>query len=117
MGNPTTETVIEFFKIYIARHGIPQSIRTVPATKFRSKRFREFCENRLIRHIDVRDHRGNGKIERLIRTINERLRTNKQIVVQRYNLGLSKILFALRMYPTKMGNRHTRNTLVRKLIP
>ena len=112
-----TERVIEFFKIYIARHGIPQRIRTVPATKFRSKRFREVCENRLIRHIDVRDHRGNGKIERLIRTINERLRTNKQIVVQRDNSGLSKILFALRMYPTKMGNRHTRNTLVRNLIP
>ena len=43
------------------------------------------------------------KIERLIRTINERLRTNKQILVTKDNAGLSEILFALRMYPTKNG--------------
>ena len=44
----------------------------------------------------MRDHRGNGKIERLIRTINERLRTNQNIVVKKDNSGLSEILYALR---------------------
>ena len=45
----------------------------------------------------MRDHRGNGKIERLIRTINERLTTNKNIVLKRDKSGLSEILYALRM--------------------
>ena len=56
-------------------------------------------------HIEcpIDDHRGNGKIERLIRNKNERLRTNKQIVLQRDHSGLSEILFALRMYPTRNG--------------
>ena len=30
----------------------------------------------------MRDHRGNGKIERLISTINERLRINKNIILK-----------------------------------
>ena len=66
LSKPTTEKVIEFLKNYITRHGIPQTIRTDPATIFRSRRFKEFCQKRLIRHIEcpVRDHRANGKIER-----------------------------------------------------
>ena len=36
----------------------------------------------------MRDHRGNGKIERLIRTINERLRTNKNIVLKKRQIGV-----------------------------
>ena len=43
----------------------------------------------------IRDHLGNGKVETMIRTVNERLRTNRKIVVQRYTTGLSNILFAL----------------------
>ena len=98
--------MIEFLKNNIARHEIPQAIRTDPETIFRSKRFWEVCENRLIKHIEcpIGDHRGNGKIEQLIRTINERLRTNKQRVVKKDKSGLSEILFALRMYPSKNGN-------------
>ena len=95
MRKPTTEKIIEFLKRYIVRHGIPQNIRTDAATIFRSKRFIFFCANR---HIQ-----GIGKIERLIRTINERLRTNKLMVLTKDHSGLSEILFALRMYPSKTG--------------
>ena len=38
LRKPTAEKVIEFLEIYIARHGIPQIIKTNPATIFRSKR-------------------------------------------------------------------------------
>ena len=44
----------------------------------------------------MNDHKGNGKIERLIRTVNERLRTNKVIILQKDNTGLSEMLYALR---------------------
>ena len=49
LRKPTTENVIEFLKRYIERHGIPQKIRTDPATIFRSKRFKEFCQKRLMK--------------------------------------------------------------------
>ena len=105
LRKPITEKVIEFLKNNIARHGIPQNIRTDPATIFRSKRFKAFCAKRQTRHIKcaIKDHRGNGKIERLIRTINERLRINKQIVLTKDQSSLSEYLFALRMYPSKSG--------------
>ena len=50
------------------------------------------------RRMPIKDHRGNGKLERLIRTINGRLRTNKKIIMStKDKTGLSEILFALRM--------------------
>ena len=52
----------------------------------------------------MRDHRGNGKIERLIRTINERLRTNRQIIITKDQSGLSEILYALRVNKKKDGS-------------
>ena len=80
LRKPNTEKVLEFLRNYIARHGIPQVLRTDSATFFRSKQFKQFCQKRLIQNIEcpVGNHRGNGKIKRLIRTINELLRTNKQ---------------------------------------
>ena len=51
----------------------------------------------------MRDHRGNGKIERLIRTINERLRANKQKKLTKKKSGLSEILYALRVSKKKDG--------------
>ena len=45
------------------------------------------------------DHRGNGKVERLICTINEPLRSNKKIVSDKDNTGLSELLYALRNAP------------------
>ena len=41
------------------------------------------------------DHSGNGKIERLIKTINERLRANKQRRLTKDKSGLSEVLYAL----------------------
>ena len=76
---PTAETVVNFLNAHIAQFGIPKRIRTDPATIFRGETFRQFCSDHFIKHIEcpIRDHRGNGKIERLIRTLNERLRVDK----------------------------------------
>ena len=97
LTNPTTEKVIEFLNEYISKHGIPKRIRTDPGTVFMSKMFKQFCTEKFIEHrkCPIRDHRGNGKVERMIRTINERLRTNREIIVERGNQGISEILFAL----------------------
>ena len=61
-----------------------------------SERFARFCAQFGVEHITcpLRDHRGNGKIERLTRTINERLRTNRQIITKDQS-GLSE--FSLRI--------------------
>ena len=47
------------------------------------------------------DHRGNGKVERLIGTVNERLRANKKIVLNKDNTRLSELLYALRTAPNE----------------
>ena len=98
LHKPSTKNVIEFLKNYIAQYGIMKQIRTDLGTAFTSEKFKAFCNQFQIKHITcpVRDHRGNGKIERLIRTINERLRTNKNIVPKREKSRLSEILYALR---------------------
>ena len=89
-------------KNYIARHGIRQSIRADPASNFRSKHYKQICQKRLFRQIEcpVGDHRGNGKIERLIRTVNEKLTANKNKVVRKDNSGFPESLPALQMYPS-----------------
>ena len=73
LPNPTTEKVIEFVLEYIAENGISKRIRTDPGTVFKSEKFKQFCSDNFIDHVicPVRDHRGNGKVERMIRTINE----------------------------------------------
>ena len=98
LPNPTAEKVIEFLLEYIAKNGIPKRIRTDPGTVFTGDKFKAFCREKFIQHIVCprRDHRGNGKVERLIRTVNERLRTNRNTIVQRDTTGISNILFALR---------------------
>ena len=95
---PTAETVVNFLNAHIAQFGIPKRIRTDPATIFRGETFRQFCSDHFIKHIEcpIRDHRGNGKIERLNRTLNERLRADKTIITERGNTGLARLLFALR---------------------
>ena len=52
----------------------------------------------------MRDHRGNGKTERLTRTINECMRTNRQIITTKDQSGLSEILYALRVNKKKDGS-------------
>ena len=80
LTNPTADKVIEFLVEYLLKNGIPKRIRTDPRTAFKSEKFKTICKEKLIEHVicPVRDHRGNGKVERMIRTINERLRTNKK---------------------------------------
>ena len=96
LRKPNTEKDIEFLKKYIARHGCD---------------FKEFCRKRYIEHLEcpIKDHKGNGKIERLIRAINERFRTNKEVVIKRGKSGLSEILFALRMNPSAKKNPRTKD--------
>ena len=97
--------MIEFLKQYIAQYGVPKKIRTDPGTVFVSEAFTQFCEKFGINHIicPIRDHRGNGKIERLIRTINDRLRTNRQIILIKDKPKLSEILYSLRISKKKDG--------------
>ena len=82
LPNSTTHRVIEFLTEFIATNGIPKRIGTDPGTAFKSQKFKQFCGRYFIEHIicPLKDHRGNVKVERMIRTINERLRTNKKIV-------------------------------------
>ena len=105
LHKPTTKKVIEFFKNYVAQYGIPKQIRSDPGSVFTSEEFKTFCQQFQIKHVTcpVRDHRGNGKIERSIRTLNERLRTNRNLILKRNKSGLSEILYALRMGKKRDG--------------
>ena len=75
-----------------------------------SKALREEFGNRQIT-CPVYDHRGNGKVERLIRTINERLRANPELLVERQNKLFYQLVSALRVNKGKDGKspfeRHT----------
>ena len=115
-SQPTTEKVIEFLNEYIIQNGIPKRIRTDPATIFRGEKFKEFCKNHFITHIEcpIQDHRGNGKVERLIRTINERIRAEKTIITEKGNVGLTRLLFALRTAATANGNSPFENVFGQK---
>ena len=97
---PTAENVINFLNAHIAQFGIEKRIRMDPATIFHGEAFKQFCNEHLIKHTAETtaeiDHRGNGKIKRLIRTINKRLRAYKSIITARGNAGLERLLFALR---------------------
>ena len=78
-----------------------------------------------IRHIvcPTYDHRGNGKVERLIRTINERLRANPELLADRQNKLFYQLVSALRSSKGKDGKspfeRHTGrkpNTITSKIV-
>ena len=81
-------------KKYISQYDTPKQARSDPGSVFTSEQFTAFCKQFQIKHVTCpeRDHRGNGKIARYIRTINERLRTDEQIVLKRVKLGLSEKL-------------------------
>ena len=98
LPNLKTDRVFEFLVDYIARNGIPKQIRAEQGIAFKSETSRQNCKKTFNKHIicPVRDHRGNGKVEGMIRTINERLRKNKKIVVKSGKSEISNILFALR---------------------
>ena len=74
-SSTSAKSIISFFSNNIALHGIPRTIRTDQGSGFISKEVREFCLEHNIKVIfsPVGDHRATGLVERLIRTIKERL--------------------------------------------
>ena len=67
----------------------------------------------MIQHIKcpIQDHRGNGKVERLIRTLNERIRMNQKTIPDKDLSAISGILWALqaspgpnKSYPSELQN-------------
>ena len=90
VAKPTAERIAQF--------GIPKRLRTDSATIFRDETFKPFCQEHFIQHIEcsIYDHRGNGKVERLIRTIIKRLSADKSITTEKGNAGLARLLFALK---------------------
>ena len=115
-NRPTAEKVIEFFIEYIAENGIPKRIRTDPATKFRAEKIKTFCTNLFISHVEcpIRDHRGNGKVEKLIRTINERIRAEMTIITEKGNAA-SYSPYAPPRQP--MGAAHSKTCLDKNQTP
>ena len=92
---PTTTKVLELLKQYITQNGVPKKIRTDSGTIFNGEVFTGFCKQFEIEHITcpVRDHRRSGQTERLIRTINERPRANKQTILSNDKSELSEVLY------------------------
>ena len=74
-SSTSAKSIINFLSKYIALHGIPRTIRTDQVSGFISKEVREFCHEHNIKVIfsPVGDNRATGLVERLIRTIKERL--------------------------------------------
>ena len=74
-SSTSTKSIIKFLSKYIALHGIPRTIRTDQGFNFISKEVREFCHEHKIKVIfsPVGDHKATGLVERLIRTIKEKL--------------------------------------------
>ena len=125
LPTPDTEKLIEFLIEYVSKNGILKRIRTDPGTAFKSEKFKQFCKGKFIDHVicPVRDHRGNGKLERMIRTIKKRSRTNKNILVSNDKSGTSNILFVLRSEKGNDGksafvrqNGRSPNTLKSRII-
>ena len=90
MRAPTTNKVIEFLERYIADNGLPRKIRTDSGTAFTSNKFKQFVKNISYNiKCPIHGHHGNGKVDRLIRTVNERLIANR-VVLDEENTGLSE---------------------------
>ena len=70
-SSASAKSIINFLSKYIALHGIPRTIRTDQGSSFISKEVREHNIKVIFR--TVGDHRATGLVERLIRTIQERL--------------------------------------------
>ena len=63
----------------------------------------------------LRAHRGNRKVERMIPRINERVSTNKKIIVEREKTRISNILLALGSEKDIDGNQYFRGIWVENL--
>ena len=79
-SSTSAKSIINLLIKYIAVHGIPRTIRTDQGSGFISKEVRKFCQEQNINVIfsPVVDHRVTGLVERLIRTIKERLLVTAQ---------------------------------------
>ena len=80
------------------------------------QKIQRVCTNHFFTHIEcpIRDYRGNGKIESLIRTMNERNRAEKTIITEKGNAGLTRLLFALRIAATANGSSPFENVFGHK---
>ena len=103
LRTPTTEKVLEFLHNHLAPFGVPRQNPTDAGSSVCSERLGHFCRDLFFEDIEslVRDHREIGKNERCFRTITERLRGNKRIVLEKDNTGLSGIFFSS---PTARGH-------------
>ena len=104
--NHRRRMLMKYLKNYIAQYDIPKQVRTDLGAVFTSVEPTLFRSQFQINHINcpVRDRQGNGKIELIIRMINERLRTNNNIFLKRDKSGALEILYALRTGPKADGN-------------
>ena len=98
---------------HIGNNGIPRTVRTDQATVFKGNEFKNLREDFGIRHIvgPVFNHRGNGKVERLIRMVNESLGANPKVLAEKQNKLFYQLVSALRTSKGKDGKspfeRHT----------
>ena len=90
----------------------PDNNKKDHASVFMGSEFKTLRVEFGIRHrvCPVYDHRGNGKVERLIRTFNERLRANPELLVERQNKLFYHLVSALRVNKGKTGKRRSRDT-------
>ena len=111
--NIAMKEVADFLRKYISDNGTPQKLRTDQSTVFMGNEFRQFRKELGMRHVvcPIYDHRGNGKVERLVRTINERLRANSEVLTEKQNKLFYELISALKTNKGKEGKssfeRHT----------
>ena len=81
-----------------------RKIGSNPCSFFRSLRFQEICGKYLIEHSEfpIVDYGCNGKIERCLHILSDRIRAKYRVVLECSNTGLSEILFVLK---TARGDR------------
>ena len=98
-------SVEKFLRNYKRDKGTPEIIRTDECTVLMGNDFREFCEEFSVRHnvCPPYDHRGSGRVERLIRTINERLRGNPEKMTDRKNKLFYEMVATLRQSQKRDG--------------
>ena len=111
--NTAIKEVTEFLRKCISDNGNPQKLRTDQATVFMGNEFRQFRKELGMRHVvcPIYDHWENGKVGRLVGTINERLRANPEVLTEKQNKLFYELISALRTNKGKDGKssfeRHT----------
>ena len=65
---------------FIARQGDQKDLELNQGQRLKVTNLDNFAKKPML-VFEIRDHSENGKMERMIRTINERLRTNKKLAL------------------------------------